>query len=160
MKEVVILVGMPGCGKTHYCRTALPQHARASQDEGPRHFAGVFAKYLRLLEAGTEQIVIDRTNPMLAQRAQFAAAARQRGYRVRIVHLDLPRAACEQRIRRRSEHPTLTAGRMAQAINRYLATLDVPQQEECDELLVLKPQQGSLSPQAGKGYIPPTGPEG
>ncbi|MCJ7544095.1 MAG: ATP-binding protein [Phycisphaerae bacterium] len=160
MKEVVILVGMPGSGKTHYCRTGLPHHVRASQDEGPRHFAGVFAKYLKLLEAGTEQVVVDRTNPMAAQRAQFVAAARQRGYRVRIIHFDLPRALCEQRIRQRSGHPTLDAGRMAQAINRYLATLDAPQREECDELLVLEPPGECLSPREAKEYIPPTGLEG
>jgi predicted kinase len=139
MKEVVILVGMPGSGKTHYCRTVLPDHVRVSQDEGPRNFPGVFARYLRLLEEGTERIVIDRTNPMAAQRAQFTAAARQRGYRVKIVHLDTSRADCEQRIRGRSSHPTLTAGRMGQAIHRYLATLTVPQEDECDELLVVRP---------------------
>ncbi len=141
MKEVVILVGMPGCGKTHYCRTALPQHVRASQDEGPRHFAGVFAKYLQLLEAGTEQIVVDRTNPMADQRGRFVAAARQRGYRVRIIYFDLPRTVCEQRIRQRSDHPTLDVRRMHQAINRYLTMLNVPQRAECDELLIVGPEQ-------------------
>jgi predicted kinase len=143
MKEVVILVGMPGSGKTHYCLAVLPQHVRLSQDEGPRHFAGVFAKYLRLLEAGTEQIVVDRTNPQATQRARFVAAARQQGYRVRIIHFDLPRGVCEQQIRQRGDHPTLDTQRMAQAIDRYLATLDAPQEGECDELLVVRPPQES-----------------
>ena len=141
MNEVVILVGMPGSGKTHYCQTVLPQHVRLSQDEGPRQFAGVFAQYLRLLEAGTERIVVDRTNPMVAQRAQFVGAARRRGYRVRIVHFDTPRAVCEQRIHDRPNHPTLDAQRMAQAISRYLSVLDPPTPQEADELVVVRPGQ-------------------
>ena len=41
MKEVMILVGMQGSGKTHYCRTVLPDYSRVSQDEGLKNFAGV-----------------------------------------------------------------------------------------------------------------------
>jgi predicted kinase len=136
-KEVVILVGMPGCGKTHYCRTALPDHVRLSQDEGPHHFESMLARCRQLLEAGAERIVIDRTNPMAGQRAQFIAAARQHGHRTKIIHFDVPRQLCEQRIRDRTGHPTLGAKSMDQAIDRYLAMLNAPREEECDELVVL-----------------------
>jgi len=137
MKQVVILVGMPGAGKTHYCRTVLPDHVRISQDEGPRHFKGVLGRYQRLLTEGVERIVIDRTNPMRSQRAHFTELARVHGYRVRIVHLDVPRAVCEQRILGRKDHPTLDGRRMAEAINRYQSCLEAPVAEECDELVVL-----------------------
>jgi predicted kinase len=140
MKEVILLVGMPGAGKTHYCLKAMPEHVRLSQDEGPSHFAGVFSRYLQLLETGAERIVIDRTNPMARQRARFVAAARQHGYRVKIIYFDVPRLLCQQRIRDRTGHPTLDARRMAQAIDRYLATLDVPREDEGDELVVLHPK--------------------
>ncbi len=141
MKEVVILVGMPGSGKTHYCLTMLPEHVRLSQDEGPRLFAGVFRRYLQLLEAGVERIVIDRTNPIATQRAQFIAAARQSGYRAKIIYFDVPRDLCQQRISDRTSHPTLDAQRMDQAIQHYLNRLDVPRKEEVEELTVLRPKE-------------------
>ncbi len=135
--EVVILVGMPGCGKTTYCRAALPGHARISQDEGPRSFDGVLRRLGEMLAAGAPLIVIDRTNPMRRQRARFTAVARRHGYRVRIVHFDVPEETCRQRIAARTGHPTLAAERMAEAIARYKSVLDVPAAEECDELAVL-----------------------
>jgi predicted kinase len=141
MKEVVILVGMPGAGKTHYCLTELAEHVRLSQDEGPRFFAGVFRRYLQLLEGGVERIVIDRTNPMAAQRARFVAAARQHGYRVKIIYFDVPHPLCQERIRDRTSHPTLDAKRMDQAIHHYLDKLDVPKKEEGDALIVVHPKQ-------------------
>jgi predicted kinase len=137
MKEVVILVGMPGAGKTHYCRTALSDYVRLSQDEGPHHFESILTRCRQILEAGAERIVIDRTNPLAGQRAQFIAAARQHGHRTKIIYFDVPQSLCEQRIRDRSSHPTLGAQRMAQAIDRYLTMLNAPRQEECDELVVL-----------------------
>lgn len=139
----MILVGMPGCGKTHYCLTALPDHVRLCQDEGPHRFERLFARYLELLDAGAERIVIDRTNPTAARRAQFADPARQRGYRVKIVHFDLPQQLCRQRISDRIGHPTLDAGRMDQAINRYFSVLNPPAPEECNELVVIGPGQAS-----------------
>jgi predicted kinase len=137
MKEAVILVGRPGSGKTHYCRTVLPGHRRVSQDEGPRRFKPLLAQYRALLELGIERIVIDRTNPMRAQRAQFVELARAKGYRVRIVHFDVPRDVCEERIRRRAGHPTLDETRMAEAIDRYEGVLDPPSGDECDELVIV-----------------------
>jgi len=137
MKELVILVGMQGAGKTHYCRKALADHTRVSQDEGPRRFPGVVRHVRELLERGTRRIVIDRTNPLRHQREAFARLAREFGYRVKIVYFDVPRAVCEERILDRKRHPTLEPDRMHHAIDRYVGALDVPTEDECDELVVL-----------------------
>jgi hypothetical protein len=40
-REVTILVGMQGSGKTWYCKKALPDYIPISQDEGPRTYQGV-----------------------------------------------------------------------------------------------------------------------
>jgi predicted kinase len=138
MKEVVILVGRQGAGKTRYCLTSLLHHTRICQDEGPRDFERLFRRYERALEAGVERIVIDRTNPTSQRRTLFADAARARGYRVRIVYFDVPRELCERRITGRGNHPTLTLDKMHQAINAYESRLIVPTEDECDELVIIR----------------------
>ncbi len=137
MKELVLLVGPPGAGKTTYCQTVLPEHARLSQDEGPRDFRVLYRRFLRMLAAGDPRIVIDRTNPTRARRTAFALPARTVGYRVRIVHFVVPREVCEQRIRDRLHHPTLAADTMHQALQRYYTEYQPPTPDECDELVLL-----------------------
>ena len=39
-RELVILVGMQGAGKTYYCENFLRDYERVSQDEGPRSYPG------------------------------------------------------------------------------------------------------------------------
>jgi predicted kinase len=136
-REVVILVGMQGAGKTHYCRIVLPDYQRISQDEGPRTYRGVLLQLDRLLHEGAPRIVIDRTNPMRSQRREFAALARAAGYRVKIVYFDIPMAICRERIRQRKTHPTLGQDRMNEAIAQYVSRLDIPTAEECDELIMV-----------------------
>ena len=136
--RVVLLVGMPGSGKTSHCRTTLADHVRLSQDEGPRRFLALLARCVRLLEQGVERIVVDRTNPMRSQREAFIRLARARGCHVTIIHLDLPRDVCRDRILRRTDHPTLDCRRVDQAIGRYVDSLDPPEPDECDELVVVR----------------------
>lgn len=138
MKEVAILVGRQGAGKTYYCRHALADYIRLCQDEGPRCFEGLFDHYCQLMDRGIERIVIDRTNPTARRRKQFAAAAKARGYRVKIIYFDLPRELCEGRIGQRDDHPTLGPRKMHQAINAYESRLVVPTTDECDELIIVR----------------------
>ena len=144
-RELVILVGMPGSGKTTYCQTHLADYRRLSQDEGPRTFGGVLQALEILLAKGERRIVIDRTNPDRAQRLIFAQAARRRDYRVRIIYFDIARQACQDRIAARSDHPTLEATKMNEAIAAFLSRLDPPATDECDELIVVKPAVDQLA---------------
>ena len=136
-KELIVLVGMPGAGKTHYCETVLPNYERVSQDEGPGTFAGILRRLRKLMDEGQPRIVIDRTNPMRNQRKEFAALARAAGYRLKIVYFDTAEDVCRERIRNRKGHPTLAVDRMDMAIYRYDSSLNIPTAEECDELVVL-----------------------
>jgi len=138
MKEVVILVGRQGAGKTWYCQTALPEYKRISQDEGPRRFGSLFRHYCDLLESGVEKIVIDRTNPLRWQRKRFADLAKSHGYRVKIIYFDVPRSLCERRILERKDHPTLKPEKMADAIDHFESVFEMPQADECDELVIIK----------------------
>lgn len=137
-REVVILVGMQGAGKTHYCRTELSAYERICQDEGPRTYSGVLNRLKELLAAGVPLIVMDRTNPARYQREEFAALARGAGYRVKIIYFDTPVEICRERVRSRKGHPTLAEDRMNEAMAMYASRLEVPKAEECDELVVVK----------------------
>ena len=138
MKELIILVGMQGCGKTHYCRTVLADYSRVSQDEGPRSFDGVIRRLGELVELDTERIVVDRTNPLRNQRERFVDLAKARGYRVKIIYFDVPREVCEQRIKHRRDHPTLGPEKTKQALDRFESVLEKPTEEECDKLIVIR----------------------
>jgi predicted kinase len=135
---VVILVGMQGAGKTCYCRTELPQHARLSQDDGPRRVETLVNLLGTLLASGVGRIVIDRTNPRREQRERLSELAHASGYRVRMIYFNVPRCVCEQRIAGRDAHPTLDPSRMAEAISRYQRDLDIPTADDCDELMVVQ----------------------
>lgn len=137
-RELVILVGMQGCGKTTYCHESLSGHARLSQDEGPRRFEGIVAALRKMVERGEPRIVIDRTNPLLHQRQVFTDLARQAGYRARIIYFDIPAEECIRRIEARTDHPTLDPASMHYAIARYREHLTVPDASECDEVVVIR----------------------
>jgi predicted kinase len=136
-REVIILVGMQGAGKTFYCETVLPNYKRISQDEGPRSYRGIVLRLEELLREGVPRIVIDRTNPMRHQRQQFAELARAAEYRLKIIYLATPVEICRERIRNRKGHPTLASDKMQEAMALYTSRLNIPVPEECDELVVI-----------------------
>lgn len=138
MKDVVILVGRQGAGKTLYCQTDLPNHLRVSQDEGPKRFERLFRRYVLLLDEGTDRIVIDRTNPTRLRRKLFAEAARSHGCHVKIVYFDVTREVCERRIGLRENHPTLGLEKMHEAIAHYEDRFEMPTEDECDELVIVR----------------------
>lgn len=135
-REVVILVGMQGAGKTFYCETELPAYERISQDEGPRTYTGILLRLKELLGKGVPLIVIDRTNPARYQRDEIGALARAAGYHVKIVYFDIPAETCRERILQRKEHPTLAEDRMNEAMALYMSRLNIPTPDECDELII------------------------
>ncbi len=137
-RELIILVGMQGSGKTFYCQTVLSNYERISQDEGPRRFPGILHRLQELVAQGVPRIVIDRTNPMRWQRAEFAALAGKAGYHLKIVYFDVPAEVCRERIRSRTRHPTLEVDQMNAAMSMYASNLDIPTADECDELIIIR----------------------
>jgi len=85
MPECVILVGLPGAGKsTFYEQNFAATHRHVSKDLWP-NAAGRDARQRRVLAealAAGESVVVDNTNPSIADRAAIIAIARASGARI------------------------------------------------------------------------------
>lgn len=104
MKEVVLLVGPQGSGKSTYCDRNLRGHYRISQDD-----MGQKAHFELYKKALTEQseIVVDRINHTREQRYRYLSLAKDAGFSTRIVVMNRKFKECLERVKNRKDHPTL-----------------------------------------------------
>ena len=105
-KELILLVGPIGSGKTTFAKTLLNDNSiRISQDEMGRK--GHMKEFNSALEQGIPRIIVDRMNFNRQQRARYIQPARDAGYIVTIIELDTEVAKCHDRVVRRTSHPTI-----------------------------------------------------
>jgi predicted kinase len=103
MKEIVVLVGPAGSGKSTLC-FEFPNHVRVSQDDFGKE--GHFKVFELALES-QQNIIIDRMNFSREQRERYLAPARAAGYTTRIIILHVPKNTCLERCNSRTQHPTI-----------------------------------------------------
>ena len=83
--ECVILVGLPGAGKSTFVRSRFPDHTHVSKDTLPRHARDKQARQdaaIRTALSTGRPVVVDNTNVTPADRASVIAIARECGARV------------------------------------------------------------------------------
>jgi RNA ligase len=137
MKQLILMVGSQGSGKTTYCEKNLPGYLRISQDDqGKNEHAKLFDE---AIARGEPLVVVDRINAEKYQRGRYLVPARKEGYRTKIVWLTTDKAECLKRCRNRKGHPTLKPEDAEQAINMYFSRLQAPSRREADELEVIGP---------------------
>lgn len=101
MGQVIIMVGVPGSGKSTYVKNSNPNAPILSADNffmkrgvyqfdrnylGTAH-ASCYNGFLALIEAKQEVIVIDNTNTTLREIEKYANPAKEADYEVKIVVL-------------------------------------------------------------------------
>jgi predicted kinase len=152
--EVVILVGLPGSGKTSFFRSRFAAtHAHVSKDlltsardNGARQ-AVLIDEALR---AG-RSVVVDNTSPRVVDRAPLIAAARRHGARVVGYFLDTARGECLARNRQREGRARVPDV----AVHVAAARLQPPTREEgFDELFTVSAAGGAFQveprPESGR----------
>ena len=90
--EVVILVGLPGAGKSTFARATFPAHVHISKDAFPPSASNKQARQdaaLRAALGAGRAVLIDNTNVTPADRAAIITIAREYGARVVGYYLDV-----------------------------------------------------------------------
>lgn len=105
MKEVVILVGPQGSGKSTLYLKEYKDYEYVSQDTYGK--VKHFERYLHLIERGYDKIVVDRINHTYEQRNRYLSVAKNAGYTTAIRVVSEPYSECFNRILNRKGHNTL-----------------------------------------------------
>lgn len=123
---IVLLVGLPGSGKTTYAEQYKnnPQWVVISQDQLLK-----LDKCILMTQdavANGKNVMIDRCNTTMAQRAHWVKIAKQ--YHVHAVCwiLSTPVDECKRRASSRPEHPTLSRMSANRVISMLARTYTVP----------------------------------
>jgi aprataxin len=122
---VLVLSGAPGSGKSTFC-ASLPNDTWTvvNQDTaGKNGKPGTRAKCVQLVRGALNKqrnVAVDRCGLTSEQRQDFVRLARERGAEAHALWLDLPRELLFERLRHRTNHPTVKDGSGVAVCKRML----------------------------------------
>lgn len=153
-KEVILLIGPPGVGKSTWLQNAgLYAHVVCSTDdiferkgadqgmsynEAFRHFSfkeveSTFKNRMKAAANAGESVVVDRTNLTKKSRAKTLAHFDETYHRVFVLFEFSDRAALDERLEKRSVEQGKTIGK--KVVDDMLAMYQEPTSDEYDELI-------------------------
>lgn len=135
MKELILMVGPPGSGKSTFAKNNYPNAIYINQDEQGREHLGQF---LLAVDEGAEQIIVDRMGLNKAQRDRYLDPAKEEGYTTKIIVLHVPRQVCLDRCNARKDHLTIKDSATAsRAVNGFFAKYERVEDNEADSVVRL-----------------------
>lgn len=139
VKNLVVLVGPPGCGKSTLAhKLADIGFARISQDDQGKD--GHRQEFMEAIRAG-KPVVVDRMNFDAEQRSRYLSFAKENGYHtcVKVIHESME--TCLERISKRESHPTIKTEKDAKnALNFFFSKYTRPTKDEADVIEYIYPE--------------------
>lgn len=166
-REVVVIMGIPGAGKSTHA-VELAGYARLNRDERGGTLRGITKELDARLAAGGERFVLDNTYLTRALRADVVRVAHTHGARVRCIYMDTPLARAERNVAARllARHGALLGGQaLARAaktdagtfapltLHRAARALEPPEDDEGFAEIVRVPFVARPEPYEGGGRV-------
>lgn len=137
MKNLVIMVGPAGSGKSTYSKLHHPDYVYINQDsQGKDHFK----LFIQALING-QNIVVDRMSFNKQQRNKYLIEARNAGgYTTKIIVLHESYDTCLERMLKREGHPTVKDETNARAaLKTFFTNYERPTPDEADDIQLIYP---------------------
>lgn len=136
-KEVIILVGSQGSGKSTYAKTNFDcRYLYVSQDE--QGSTGHLDMFKNALKNNMGPIVVDRINHTREQRYRYTSLAKEAGYSTKIIEFFENYQTCYNRIINRDNHPTLKSNdtkSIQNALDMYFNQYEIIGDSEADVII-------------------------